>query len=280
MVGDLRLGEVIGGYELETPLGEGAMGVVFRARRLEDGTKVALKILRRELSSDAVYRRRFAHEVKAAGAVSHRNLIGILDAGESDGLHYIAMTYVPCRTLRDQINADGPLSVRQTAGVAAALGGALDAIHRSGLVHRDVKPSNVLVTDDGQILLTDFGIAKGRAYTVLTRTGQVVGTLDYMAPELIRGQSAIPQSDIYAMACVLFECVAGAPPFADKAGFRIGFAHLDEAPPDPCAERPELPPELARAVLLGLAKDPAQRPATAKAFANVIRMVSAGPARP
>ena len=277
MVGGLRLGEVIGGYELETPLGEGAMGVVYRARRIEDGTKVALKILKHELSSDAVYRRRFEHEVKAASAVSHRNLIEILDAGESDGVHYIAMTYVPCCTLRDRINAHGPLSARETAGVASALGGALDAIHGSGLVHRDVKPSNVLVADDGNALLTDFGIAKGRAYTVLTRTGQVVGTLDYMAPELIRGQRAIPKSDIYAMACVLFECLAGTPPFGDRAGFRIGFAHLQDVPPDPCADRPELPPELARAVLLGLAKDPAQRPATAKAFANVIRMVSVGP---
>jgi serine/threonine-protein kinase len=135
-----------------------------------------------------------------------------------------------------------------------------------------VKPSNILVDDTGRALLTDFGSAKGAAYTALTSMGQVLGTLDYMAPELIKGSPATASSDIYALACVVFECIAGRSPFGHKSVLQVGLAHMDEEPPDPCADRPELPRSLSWAVLQGLAKDPAKRPQTATAYTNMLSM--------
>ena len=141
-------------------------------------------------------------------------------------------------------------------------------------MHRDIKPSNVLFDSDGTAMLTDFGLAKGRAYTVLTRPGQVMGTLDYLAPELIRGKPATPATDIYALGCVAFECVVGRAPFGDKSAFQVGLAHLDEPPPDPGAERPDLPAGFAAAILSALEKEPEQRPATAGAYASLLRAAS------
>jgi serine/threonine-protein kinase len=164
------------------------------------------------------------------------------------------------------------LGSKDIARVAAHVGRALDALHEAGLVHRDVKPSNVLFDAEGRPMLTDFGLAKGPAYTVLTRTGQIVGTLDYLAPELIRGQPATPSTDIYALGCVVYECVAGQPPFAGKSMFEVSTAILEEDPPDPCANRSDLPSALGWAVLQALAKEPEKRPPTATAYANMVRL--------
>src|SRR5205085_10034952 len=139
----------------------------------------------------------------------------------------------------------------------------LDALHAAGLVHRDVKPANVLFDENGRALLTDFGLAKGPAYTVLTRTGQIVGTLDYLAPELIRGGPASPATDVYALGCLAYECATGQPPFAGKSIFGLSSAILDQDPDDPCTLRPDMPAAMGWAVLQALAKDPAERPPTA-----------------
>ena len=143
------------------------------------------------------------------------------------------------------------------------MGAGLQALHEAGIVHRDLKPSNIIIDSTGTAMLTDFGLAKGRAYTVLTKPGQVMGTLDYLAPELVKGEPASPATDIYALGCTVYECVTGQPPFADKEGIQVGLAHVASPPPAPSEFRDDLSPEFEEALLSALAKDPAQRPQTA-----------------
>jgi serine/threonine-protein kinase len=264
---ELRVGDILGPYRIEAVIGKGGMGVVFRARRVGDGREVALKVLKLELAGDFVFQHRFRQEARAAAAVAHPNLVPIVDAAEADGRHYLAVDFVPGGSLDDLV-ADGPLPLPQAVCVVADVAAGLDALHEAGIIHRDVKPANVLLVADGRALLTDFGLAKGRAYTVLTRPGQMIGTLNYIAPELIRGEAATARSDVYALGCVAFECVAGAPPFGDKGPFQVGLAHLEEAPPDPRASCPALSDEAAAAILAALAKEPERRPASAGAFAR------------
>ena len=260
MAGEQR----VGGYELEAVLGEGAIGTVYRARA-GDGLIVALKQLKRELAADDGFRRRFAREARAAQAVSHRHLVAVLDHGEDDGRPYVVLEYVGGGSLADRLDS-GPLGIDEIVQLVADVASGLDALHATGIVHRDVKPSNVMLRHDASAALTDFGLAKGAAYTVLTRPGQILGTLDYLAPELVRGEEATPASDVYALGCVAFECLSGSPPFADRSLFGVGTAHLEEDPPDPAAA-----PELAWAVLRALEKDPAARPATATTYAHLLR---------
>ena len=217
------------------------MGLVFKARRDGDDRPIALKVLKRQLSGDLIYQQRFQHEARAAAEVRDPHLVAILESAEWDGRHCLASDYVDGGSLTERIASGGPLPLADVVRVVTEVGSGLDALHAAGVMHRDIKPSNVLFDSDGTALLTDFGLAKGRAYTVLTRPGQVMGTLDYLAPELIRGKPATAATDIYALGCVAFECVAGRAPFADKSAFQVGLAHLEEPPPDPCAERPELP---------------------------------------
>jgi serine/threonine protein kinase len=268
----LEPGNSFGPYTIEAPLGEGAMGVVVRAHRGPKGEAVALKVLRAELAADDVYKRRFAHEVRAAGGAASRHLVEILDSGEVQGRPYIAMSYVPGPSLEERLAGTGPLPLPDVARIASELGDGLDTLHRVEVIHRDVKPSNVLFGHEGSALLTDFGLAKGRAYTLLTRPGQAMGTLDYMAPELIRGQPASPATDVYALGCVVYECIAGAPPFGDRSLFEIGTAHLEEEPPDLTTIRTEATASLHWVVGRALAKEPDERPSTATAYGHMLQM--------
>jgi serine/threonine protein kinase len=271
---DFQPGEVLGPFRLEEVLGEGAMGIVFRAVREPGGETVALKLLKKELAGDETYRRRFLHEARAASEVANRHLVPIVEAGELDGRPYLAVRYIQGRSLEARIKDEGTLSLPALLRVAADVGAGLDALHEQGIVHRDIKSSNIMLDDDGNALVTDFGLAKGPAYTVLTRPGRVVGTLDYMAPELIKGQPGTPATDIYSFGCVVFECIAGMPPFGHKGAFQVAVAHLEEEPPDPCASRGDLPSLLSTAVLSALAKDPADRPTTGTAYANILRVAA------
>jgi serine/threonine protein kinase len=274
-VADLEPGVRLGAYRLEERLGEGGMGVVYRAIREPEGEEVALKVLRAELSADDTFRRRFVHEARAAGEVRHKHLVPITDAGEADGRPYLAVAFVRGRTLEQRL-ANGPLPISDMVRVVAHVASGLDALHNAGIVHRDIKPSNVIIDESGSANLTDFGLAKGRAYTVLTKPGMVMGTLDYIAPEMLRGADATGASDIYALGCLAFECTAGRAPFADTSMFDLASAHLNVEPPDPCAGRDDAPDGLSWAIVQALAKDPGKRPPTATAYAHLISFAAGG----
>jgi len=268
IAGELGAGDRLGVFRLEELLGAGGMGIVFRAVDAEGGRTVALKVLRDELSGDETFRRRFEHEARSAAEVRSPHLVAVLEAGEAGGRYYLASEFVQGRTLEERVRDDGALPLAEVARIAMELGAALDALHGAGIVHRDVKAANVLLREDGTAMLTDFGLAKGEAYTVLTQPGQVMGTLDYLAPELIRGEEATPASDVYALGCSMYECLTGTTPFGGRSVFQIGLAHLDEEPQDPRQSRPDCPPELAAAVLRALEKEPSERPATASVYAR------------
>jgi serine/threonine-protein kinase len=265
-------GRSIGPYRLEELLGEGAAGLVFGARD-EHGGHVALKLLRPELAADTVVVARFEREARLARELETSHVVPILELGRSDGLTYLVMPYYRGGSLALRLRTLGPMGLGDTVGLAAQLGRELDALHGRGILHRDVKPSNVLLDGDGTAALADFGLARASDSTQLTADGQLLGTPHYLAPELIEGRPATRLSDVYALGCVLYECVAGEPPFAGRRGAEIGFAHLTEPPPDPRRLRPELPEETAHALLAALEKDSEVRPTTGTALA---RMLTAG----
>jgi serine/threonine protein kinase len=265
----LEPGDAFGEYVIDEKLGEGGMGIVFRAIH-EDGGVVALKVIKPGLVTDVNTARRFAREARAAGEVDHPHLIEVIDAGDVDSIGYLAMHYVPGKSLDDRIRDHGPLPVDDMTKIVGEIASALDALHAAGLVHRDVKPSNILLDEERGALLTDFGLAKRRDYSMLTAPGQMLGTLDYIAPEMLRGSEPGASADLYALGCVVFECLAGTPPFGGRSMFEVGMAHLGDEPPDPCAGRPDAPPGLSESVLSALAKEPADRPASATAYAEML----------
>ncbi len=265
----LQPGDAFGEYLIDEPLGQGGMGIVFRAVR-EDGAVVALKVLKPGLVRDENATRRFAREARAAAEVDHPHLIDVIEAGDVDGTGYLAMRYVAGRSLDDRIGEQGSLPVEATVRLAVEVGAALDALHAAGFVHRDVKPSNILLDDERGALLTDFGLVKRSDFSMLTSPGQMLGTLDYIAPELLRGAAPGPGTDLYAFACVVFECLAGTPPFGGRSVFEVGLAHLGDRPPDPCFGRDDAPAALSRAVLAALAKRPEERPPSATAYAQLL----------
>jgi serine/threonine-protein kinase len=250
-------------YRVVELLGEGAGGVVYRAADGE--TDVALKVLR---ASDPAAQRRFAREARLAREAGSRYLVEILDVGDD----YLVMPYYAGGSLAAKLARDGPLTVVETVRLAAQLARGLDALHARGVIHRDVKPSNVLLDAAGNAVLSDFGLARGADSTQLTRDGQIVGSLHYLAPELIEGGPATPASDVYALGCLLYECVTGAPPFAGRGDAELGYAHLVEPPPDPRVLRPALPADAAVALLTALEKDSRARPTTATALARMLHL--------
>ena len=253
------------------------MGIVFRAVSATDGGVVAIKVLRDELGDDETFRRRFAHEVRAAQSVHHPNLVPVLTAGEVNGRPYLVMRCVLGVSLAAQLER-GPLSIPEAVKLVQGVAAGLDTLHAAGIVHRDVKPANILLDESGNVALTDFGLAKGRAYSVLTARGQVIGTVDYLAPERIRGTVAAPPSDIYSLGCVAFAALTGRPPFAGRPANQVARAHLQEDPPDPCEGRPHIPSALRWALLRALAKEASRRPRTAGHFGELMALAIQDPA--
>jgi serine/threonine protein kinase len=263
-------GDTIGPFLVGALLGEGAAGTVFRAVHLEDRQEVALKVMKRALTADTTYLRRFRREALIASEVRHRNLVPVLEFGEDAGVLFIATEFRDGGSLADLIAERSQLPLPQCTRLTADIAAGLGALHQHGIVHRDVKPANVMLDHSGSAAVTDFGLAQGHAYTVLTKPGQVLGTIDYLAPELIQGSEATPASDVYALGCLVYECVTGAAPFSQKALFEVAMAHLQEDPPDPRERRSDVPEEYTWALLRALAKDAEQRPPTAMSFARLL----------
>ena len=257
MAADARIGSELAGYRIEAVIGRGGMGVVYRARR--DGRTVALKLLAPELVANAGFRVRFEHESRLAAMVDHPNIVPFYEAGEADGHLFISMGYVDGTDLRALLRSDGRLDPARAVAIVEQTGDALDAAHARGLVHRDVKPGNVLVGATSAYL-TDFGLTKDTAAPVkLTATGSFVGTIDYVAPEQIEGAAPDGRADQYSLACVLFECLTGNLPFPRDQEVQVMWAHLQDHPPAVTPQRPELPGAIDAVIARALAKSPHER---------------------
>jgi serine/threonine-protein kinase len=246
------------------------MGEVYRARDSQLGRDVAIKVLPAAFVTDRERLARFEREARLAHDLDTPHVVPILELGRSEGIEFLAMPYYAGGSLALRLRLLGPLSVDETVDLAAQLGRGLDALHTRGVLHRDVKPSNVLLDGEGTAALADFGLARGPDSTRLTAEGQLLGTPHYLAPELIEGREASRESDIYALGCVLYECLAGEPPFAGRGAAEIGFAHLTEPAADPRTRRAELSEGVAQAVLTALEKEPGARPTTATALARML----------
>jgi serine/threonine-protein kinase len=272
--GHLQPGETLGGYRVEAELGVGGMGHVYRAIA-PNGDEVALKLVKSDLAQDTVFRKRFQREARIAQQVEHPNVVPVLDTGEEEGIPYLTQRFIRGGTLADMIERDGKVALEIATRVCREAGGGLDALHAQGLIHRDIKPANILVDDQGVSYITDFGLAKDTQGSLLTRPGQALGSLDYMSPEQIRGDEVTAATDVYALGCVMWECLLGRPPFADRQGMRVLWAHLQDDPPDPSTQSPDVSPAVGKAILRALEKDPAARPQSASDFARSMEEAAA-----
>ena len=252
-------------YELNHLIARGGMAEVYRAHdRLLD-RPVALKVLFPELSVDRSFVERFRREAQAAANLSHPNIVPVFDWGEDTGTYFIVMEYIDGRPLSSILKSAGPLSPERTADIGAHVAAALGYAHKHGVVHRDVKPGNVLITDDGQVKVTDFGIARAvNTEESLTQTGAVMGTATYFSPEQAEGLGVDSRSDIYSLGVVLFEMAVGRPPFLGDSPVAVASKHVRDHPPAPRELNPQIPPTFEAIILKAMAKDPANRYATAE----------------
>ena len=257
-------GAVVPGYSLKRLIGEGGMALVYLAERLQDGEEVVLKILREELSESEDFRRRFLRESRYAAALDHPNVVKVFEAGEAGDALYMAMQYVEGSDLYGLLE-QGTLEAATAVAILAQVGAALDAAHLIGLVHRDVKPGNVLIASAGDrrappCFLTDFGLSAQRTKDsrALTTAGSFVGTIAYTAPEQMIGPEAGAAADVYSLGCVLFECLAGKPPF-EGSELEVMQAHIESAPPKLSKKRSPLPPEIDVVIQRAMAKEPGER---------------------
>jgi serine/threonine-protein kinase len=257
-----RVGTAFGKYKITRLLGKGGMGEVYEAYDTDKNRPVALKILAEEFSNDAKFRKRFQRESHAAAVLQEPHVIPIHDWGEIDGRLYIDMRLVHGQTL-DELIAKGPLEPSRAVAVIGQVGAALDAAHAEGLMHRDVKPHNIIITPADFAYLVDFGIAEATGDTRLTTAGTPIGTFSYMAPERFTDQKATPAVDVYALACVLYESLTGDSPFARDSLENLVGAHLASPPPRPSVTNPRVPATFDAVIARGMAKDPDDRYGTA-----------------
>jgi serine/threonine-protein kinase len=273
------VGQQIADYRIEREIGRGGMAVVYRARDLRLDRTVALKLLAPELARNDTFRRRFTHESRVAAAIDHPHIVPVFEAGETEGVLYIAMRYVAGRDLRHLLDREGPLPLTTATRITGQVASALDAAHDHGLVHRDVKPGNILVaqgTDSDHpehVYLTDFGLTKkSLSLTGFTTVGQFVGTLDYVAPEQISGKPVDGRCDVYSLACVVHETLAGRPPFQRDDDMALLWAHQYDQPPPLTEQRPDLPASVDDVLAKALAKSPDDRYDSCLSFVAALRV--------
>ncbi len=271
-------GARVAGYRLDEQIGRGGMAVVYRAYDLQLDRQVALKVLDPVLAEDEGFQQRFIRESRAAAAVDHPNIIPVFAAGEADGVLFIAMRYVAGPDVRTLIDSAGPLPARRAVEIVAQVAAALDTAHERGLVHRDVKPANVLLDPapgggrGDHVYLSDFGLSKQAVAGLgLTATGQLVGTLDYVSPEQIENRPVNGRGDLYSLACTAFEMLSGAPPFRRDQHLALLWAQLSEAPPRLTRLRPDLPPAVDQVMAKALAKSPGDRYPRCLDFVQALR---------
>ncbi|WP_255771732.1 serine/threonine-protein kinase, partial [Pseudarthrobacter sulfonivorans] len=273
---DLAPGTDFAGYTVQSLIARGGMGVVYRALDVQLGRPVALKLLAPELSAHDKFRQRFVRESRLAASVDHPNILPVYAAGESAGLLYIAMRFVHGTDLKAELQERGSLPLPEALRILTDTAAALDAAHQAGLVHRDVKPGNILLSNSAagthrHVYLTDFGLTKRTtSATGVTTVGHFLGTLDYVAPEQIRGQDVDGRADVYALACVAYTLLAGHPPFDHDDDAAQLWAHMVEEPPLLRSERPDIPARVERAIRAGMAKLPDDRPPTCGALIGMM----------
>ncbi|MEV6440609.1 Stk1 family PASTA domain-containing Ser/Thr kinase [Amycolatopsis sp. NPDC051716] len=268
-------------YELGETLGYGGMSEVHHGHDVRLGREVAIKILRADLARDPQFLERFRREAQNAAALNHPAIVAVYDTGEANAefgpLPYIVMEYVEGRTLRDIVKTEGPMSQKRAMEVMADVCAALDFSHRHGIVHRDVKPANVMITKNGAVKVMDFGIARAMhdGQSAMTQTAAVIGTAQYLSPEQARGESVDARSDVYAAGCVLYELITGEPPFTGDSPVAVAYQHVREDPSAPSAVNPAVAPELDAVVLKALAKGPANRyQSAAEMRSDLVRTLS------
>jgi serine/threonine-protein kinase len=271
---DQRIGTVLAGYRILEPLGSGGTSVVYRAEHVRLGRPAALKLLTPGLG-EADFSDRFLRESQLAASLDHPSIVPVYDAGEQDGLLYIAMACVEGSDLKTLLATERRLPTRRALRIVGQIAAALDAAHARGLVHRDVKPANILVGADDRAYLSDFGVVKEVASNGSTRTGAFIGTIDYCAPEQIEGREVDARTDVYALACVLYECLAGTPPFHRPSDVAILNAHLHSPPAKLPPAASDVPPALEQVIAKALSKSPLDRYASTGEFLTAARAAAA-----
>lgn len=259
-------------YRIVELIGEGGMAQVYRGDDLRLGREVAIKILRPQYANERTFVERFVQEARAMAGFSHPNIVNVFDVGRTGASPYIVMEYVDGIDLRRKLQQEGRLSIGEALEIARQVAEGVGAAHRKGIVHRDIKPGNILIASDGRVKVADFGIARAMADAQhLTEPGVVWGTTAYLSPEQIRGETATPASDVYAIGVLLYEMLTGQTPFQGEDRVAVALKHLNDPPPPLHELNPRVPPGLERLVLRMLSKDPAQRPADANEVARLLR---------